>query len=189
MYRHVAIAKEDCDMQRILWRSTPSQQLEPYRLLTVTYGTTTASFIATQCLAVLANQNKSAFPDASKAIKNNFHIDDLMTSSESEEEFLILQQQISFITNSAGLPLRKWCLNSSAIRPRLSGFSEDAVKSLGLHWKPVEDEFKFYGVMKVNTSKTTKHVILSDLNKIFDPLSFLVLVLIKGKIFIQQIWL
>jgi len=67
---------------------------------------------------VLAVQNKSAFPDASKAIKNDFYIDDLMTGCESEEECLLLQQQISFITNSAGLPLRKWCSNSSAIRAR-----------------------------------------------------------------------
>jgi len=62
------------------------------------------------------------------------------------------------------------------------------VKSLGLHWKLVEDEFRFYDVMKVNTSKTTKRIILSDLNKVFNPLGFLVPVLIKGKIFIQQIW-
>jgi len=199
MYRQVAITKEDCDMQRILWRSTPSERLASYRLLTVTYGTTPASFIATQCLTVLADENKTKFPDASKAIKNDFYMDDLMTGCESEEECLQLQQQISFITNSAGLPLRKWCSNSSTIRARLSEFSEDplfaleiqkedAVKSLGLHWKPAEDEFRFYGFMKVNTSKTTKRVILSDLNKVFDPLGFLVPVLIKGKIFIQQIW-
>lgn len=99
----------------------------------------------------------------------------------------------------AGLPLRKWCSNSSAIRARLSGVSEDplfaleiqkkdVMKSLGLHWKPVKDEFRFYGVVKVNASKTTKRVILSDLNKVFEPWGFLVPVLIKGKIFIQQIW-
>lgn len=110
---------------------------------------------------------------------------------------MLLFIPISFITNSAGLPLRKWCSNSSAIRVQPSEFSEDplfaleiqdAVKSLGLHWKPVEDEFRLYCVMKVNTSKTTKRVILSDLNKVFDPLGFLVPVLIKGKIFIQKIW-
>ncbi|XP_015373225.1 PREDICTED: uncharacterized protein LOC107168354 [Diuraphis noxia] len=85
MYRQVAIANEDCDMQRILWRSTPSQQLESYRLLTVTYGTTPASFLATQCLVVLADQYQTEFPDAFKAIKNDFYMDDLMTGGESKE--------------------------------------------------------------------------------------------------------
>lgn len=59
MYHQVAIAKEDCDMQRILWRSTPSEQLASYRLLTVTHGTTPASIIATQYLTVLADENKT----------------------------------------------------------------------------------------------------------------------------------
>jgi len=102
-YRQVTIAKEDCDMQRILWRSTPSEPLESYRFLTVTYGTTPASFMATQCLVALAEENKLEFSVASEAIKNDFYMDDLMTGCETEEECLLLQQQISTITNSAGL--------------------------------------------------------------------------------------
>jgi len=68
MYRQVVIANEDCDMQRILWRSNPSEQLETYHLLTVTYGTTPASFMSTQCLAALAEENNLEFPGSSKAI-------------------------------------------------------------------------------------------------------------------------
>jgi len=62
------------------------------------------------------------------------------------------------------------------------------VKSLRLYWKPVEDEFRFDGVMSVNKSKMIKRSLLANLNRVFVPLGFLVPVLIKGKIFIQQIW-
>jgi len=40
----------------------------------------------------------------------------------------------------------------------------------------------------MDIEKVTKTTLLLDLNKVFDPLGFLAPVLIKGKIFIQQLW-
>jgi len=40
----------------------------------------------------------------------------------------------------------------------------------------------------VDRSNLTKRKLLSDLNKVFDPLGFLGPVLIIGKIFLQQLW-
>jgi len=40
----------------------------------------------------------------------------------------------------------------------------------------------------MEVDKVTKRALLSDLNKVFDPLGFLAPVLIKGKIFLQQLW-
>lgn len=56
MYRQVRVRNEDCDLQRIIHRFSPSEALKEYRLLTVTYGTKSASYLATRCLAqVIAN--------------------------------------------------------------------------------------------------------------------------------------
>ncbi|KAF0738583.1 Uncharacterized protein FWK35_00025854, partial [Aphis craccivora] len=54
MFRQVGIAEPDLDLQRILWRNEPSESLRTYRLVTVTYGTTPASYMITQCLIILA---------------------------------------------------------------------------------------------------------------------------------------
>jgi len=51
MYRQVIVAPEDRDLQRILFRKDPTEQLQEYRLCTVTYGTKSASYLATRCLA------------------------------------------------------------------------------------------------------------------------------------------
>lgn len=43
-------------------------QLKIYRLLTVSYGMTPASFMSTRCLIELADDAKQRYPVASKAI-------------------------------------------------------------------------------------------------------------------------
>jgi hypothetical protein len=199
MFRQVAVATQDQDLQRILWRTRPSETLRSYKLTTVTYGTTSASYMATQCLVVLAEEHNQSYPEASRAIKRDFYMDDLMTGAESIEECVILQEQISLILDSAQLPLRKWCSNSEEILKSVEfrgkeplyvihTETEDVVKSLGLCWKPTNDEFGFQVVPIPVRAQVTKRILLSDLNKIFDPLGFLTPVLIKGKIFLQQLW-
>lgn len=126
-------------------------------------------------------------------------MDDLMTGSNSEEGILSLQQNISTILNSAKLPLRKWCSNSPSLLKQIGNTNidplfaleigdTDIVKSLGLLWKPFSDEFRFDVTSNPKKDKLSKRVILSDLNRVFDPLGFLTPVLIKGKIFLQQLW-
>lgn len=50
------------------------------------------------------------------------------------------------------------------------------------------DEQRFNGVVSLKCNNLTKRAILSDLNRVFDPLEFLTPVLITGKIFLQQLW-
>lgn len=199
MYRQIKVAPVDCDLQRILWRSAPSDKLKSYRLLRITYGTVPASFMATQCLVALSEEYKQTYPLASKSIREDFYMDDLMTGHETEEGCISLQQQITTILESAKLPLRKWCSNSKFVREKIGKCSadplfsleidnEDIVKSLGLIWKPVNDEFKFNVQPSLGQKGLTKRILLSDLNRVFDPLGFLTPVLIKGKIFLQQLW-
>lgn len=199
MFRQISINSEDQDLQRIVWRANPSDTLQSYRLTTVTYGTTSASFMATQCIAVLAEESKKNYPEASNAISHDFYMDDLMTGAETIEECISLQNQISVILDSAKMPIRKWCSNSNKI---LSSFevnekeplyvirteTDDVIKSLGLCWIPIRDKLGFKVVPIPMRAHVTKRMLLSDLNKIFDPLGFLAPVLIKGKIFLQQLW-
>jgi len=66
---------------------------------------------------------------------------------------------------------------------------DDIIKSLGLGWKPVVDIFQFNVAISNKNSEITKRSLLSALNSIFDPPGFLAPVLVKGKIFLQQLWL
>ncbi|CAI6377187.1 unnamed protein product [Macrosiphum euphorbiae] len=101
--------------------------------------------------------------------------------------------------DSGKLPLRKWCSNSLSIMNlivksehdplfSLEIGDQDTVISLGLEWKPLVDQFFFTISTVTRKKRLTKRMILSDLNRIFDPLGLLTPVLVKGKIFLQQMW-
>jgi len=199
MFRQVRVSEDDWNLQRILWRQNPKEQLRTYQLTTVTYGTTPASFLATQCLAALAEEVKEQYPEASRSILRDFYMDDLMTGADSMEDCCRIQKEVNSILDSAKMPLRKWCSNSQDIIEQMGKREGDTlftleigdgeiVKSLGLEWKPLLDQFFFTISPTLQPKCLTKRVILSDLNKIFDPLGFLTPVLIKGKIFLQQMW-
>lgn len=143
MFRQIKVAKEDWRLQKVLWKSSPEEKLREYYLTTITYGTTSASFLAIYCLVTLSKSAEQSHPTAAKAIIEDFYMDDIMTGAETEEECCQLQKDISMIMDSAKLPVRKWCSNSEFVRQKLSEHGEsplftleigdqDLVKSLGL---------------------------------------------------------
>lgn len=69
--------------QRILWRNNSGNEVDTYELLTITYGTSAASFLATRCLIHLAEQHSSEFPLGSICVKRDFYVDDLLTRADS----------------------------------------------------------------------------------------------------------
>lgn len=45
MYRQILVRPEDCAYQHILWRESPSDEVQEYELFTVTFGISSASFL------------------------------------------------------------------------------------------------------------------------------------------------
>ncbi|XP_067613899.1 uncharacterized protein [Eurosta solidaginis] len=68
MYRMIWVHDYHRDFQRILWRSSPEQPVDHYRLKTVTYGTACAPFLAVRVLEELAQKNQDMHPLASQTI-------------------------------------------------------------------------------------------------------------------------
>ncbi|GBN17464.1 hypothetical protein AVEN_143815-1 [Araneus ventricosus] len=50
MYRQILIHPDQRDLQRIVWKEGPDQPTKAYQLDTITYGTTTAPYLATRTL-------------------------------------------------------------------------------------------------------------------------------------------
>lgn len=50
MYRQILVDDAQTDLQRILWRKQPEDDIKTSRLNTITYGTSSAPYLATRCL-------------------------------------------------------------------------------------------------------------------------------------------
>lgn len=72
---------------------------------------------------------------------------------------------------------------------RLSLTDQDTVNTLDLSWQPSKDTLNFSLGTWNPPAHMTKRSILSDINRILDPIGLITPILIKGKIFLQQLWL
>ncbi|XP_066248814.1 uncharacterized protein [Euwallacea similis] len=55
MYRQILVDKDERNLQRIVWRDTPNEEIKHFQLNTVTYGTASASYLSTQCLLEISS--------------------------------------------------------------------------------------------------------------------------------------
>jgi len=70
----------------------------------------------------------------------------------------------------------------------LSINEEDTVRKLGLTWQPSTDCFKFVFKDLSKPVHMTERTLLSNINSVYDPVGFLTPALIRGKMFMQQLW-
>ncbi|KAF2904410.1 hypothetical protein ILUMI_01765 [Ignelater luminosus] len=112
MYRQVKIAERQRDLQIILWRENEKDEIGNYRLTTVTYGTGSASFLATRALQQATVENSQRYPKSCDVILNDFYVADLISGANTVSEAQALESEISEILNGYGFNLRKWSSNN-----------------------------------------------------------------------------
>lgn len=197
MYRMIKVHKDDQDMQRILWRNSSNDVLEEYRLITVTYGTASAPYLAIKALRSLAEDESTNMPDVKQILLNDFYVDDLLTGGNSHEELLATRDRLIAVLAKGGFKLNKWCSNYPSILQGLAPtgqlntnkiiINDNIIKTLGVQWDARLDKLLY----KVNIDKPktmTKRTILSQIAKLYDPLGLLGPVVLKAKVIMQSLW-
>ena len=125
----------------------PADDIQIFRLNTVTYGTSSAPFSAIRCLTHLSDLYKDTLPVGAKVIRSDFYVDDLLTGADNFEDLSKIRDQAKEILSSAGFNLTKWCSNHPNFETdtgnKLLTTDSDSVKALGIHWAPKNDLFEF----------------------------------------------
>lgn len=192
MFRQIEVQPECWDLQRILWRKSPDEPIREYVLTVVTYGMTSSPYLAVKTLQQCAADNAQEFPRAAQATKEDFYVDDLLTSDESQSSLANLKGEVIALLRKGGFELAKWRSNCQAIMEEESDpklvIEPDSTSVLGIVWNYRNDEFQFKLQVRIQPDVVTKRVITSEAARIFDPQGYLAPLTIRAKFFIQESW-
>ncbi|CAB3251377.1 unnamed protein product [Arctia plantaginis] len=200
MYRQVLVDSRDSSFQRILWRENPEDDIEEYELVTVTFGTASAPYLAVRTLQQVANDECQNSPEISRIVLNDFYMDDLMTGAENIETCFNIYSELTRVLLKGGFQLQKWISNSKELLDKIRKVNkrqdedlkiraDNITKILGLTWNPREDVFQYKVDLAPLSKPATKRKIISDISRLFDPLGWLAPCIIVAKILIQKLWL
>ncbi|XP_072160829.1 uncharacterized protein [Bemisia tabaci] len=197
MYRQILVNQEDRPYQRILWREDPSQPIKEYELQTVTYGVTSSPYVCLRTMRQHGDNTGEKYPVAKEILTKKVFVDDILAGADSIQETKHARDEIIECAGECNMELKKWSSNDPEILVDLPEsnlktpveFSDaDSSESLlGLQWQPSSDIFSFK-VEKI-TPVYTKRGIASVVAQIFDPLGLISPIMLKGKQFLQQLWL
>ncbi|XP_039310735.1 uncharacterized protein LOC120358921 [Solenopsis invicta] len=196
MYRQIMVHSSQTRYQRILWRDNPTSEIKTYELITVTYGTSSASYLATRCLKWLAEHYANDFPIGSMCVGRDFYVDDVLTGADTISEAKMLREQTIQLLRLGAFELSKWASNCPGLLAD-TNVQNDGVFTidtgmdssiLGVHWNQVQDTFHFSYKPDDNQSAVFKRVILSEVSRLFDPLGLLGPIIVLAKLILQELW-
>lgn len=199
MFRQIWINPLDLDYQRILWRSDKSQPISAYQLLTVTYGTASAPFLAMRVIQQVNRDEGKNYPLAVPILQRNIYVDDVLFGADDLVLARQTREQVTRLLKSGGFHLRKWASNCpELLKNDKSGDHElatdrlfeegEGLKVLGIFWTPLNDVFRFK-INVPNLPTPTKRSVLSIISKLFDPLGWVCPVVVTAKILMQRLWI
>ena len=196
MYRQFRLHQDDVNYQRILWHFHPDDPIAEFQLLTVTYGTTSAQYLAIKALLYLAKKHAASYPQAAKVLQDLCYIDHIFAGADDDVILAEVKAELVKLLSLAKLELGKWSSNSPTCLPEACSSNcfvpinlEDCRSTLGINWLPADDNF----IIKVSSPEqdgsVTKRTVSSVIAKLYDPLGLLAPVIIRAKPMLPTLWI
>lgn len=91
-----------------MWCKTQGESIGHYLLYTVTYGTSSASYLANRSLYQVGLEIKEQNPITGEVILCDFYVDDLLSGASLQDAAIGLKSDLVNTLNSYDFQLRKW---------------------------------------------------------------------------------
>ncbi|KAK6112116.1 Pao retrotransposon peptidase family protein [Brugia pahangi] len=175
---------------RFLWLkevegSVSNENIKCYRFRRIPFGVISSPFLLSATLNYLENH----VSELAAEIKKNLYVDNVIVSSNGTQDALEKYAEMKSIFNEVSMNLRKFLSNDEefyAELPQQDRAIRKNMKILGISRNP-------YQVIQIklnlwNDRELTKRMILQFVASQYDPLGFLVPIMVRFKIFLQNLW-
>lgn len=209
MFMRIKINLRDQQVQRVIWRERPEDEMRVFIVSSMLFGPTCSPFSSQFVKNHVADQFKGDFPEAAKIIKDLMYMDDLLTSVDKVNEAIEVAQQCIEIFKSINWHLVAFQSNSLEFLKALpqANVKQDMIpllesendhyttKVLGCVWDTKRDCFVyqfdknlFVKIVKECAHRPTKRDQCSTLARIFDVMGLISHFTVRGKILLQRSW-
>ena len=205
MYHTVKTRTIEQHTHRFLWRDMNiNREPDTYVIQRVSFGDKPSGAIATMAMRKTAEMSSKRYPQAARTIINNSYMDDIVDSVPSKEHAKQVTDEIEKVLFKGGFKVKEWfysndeTANDMTLEPHQETSSTEKV--LGVIWNTNKDQFRFkanvtlspigkpIGTEAAIPTTITKRMILSQINRVYDPLGLASPVTVRAKILMRQLW-
>ena len=108
MYRAIELTHSDRDLHRFIWRQTPEDPLQDFRITRVTFGVSASSYAANMSIKQNSLEFASEYPLAADVVNKSFYVDDCLSGADTPEQAIEVHHQLTKIFERGKFLLRKW---------------------------------------------------------------------------------
>ena len=192
MLMQIAIHQLDQSALRFLWLA--DNQIQQYQFTRLIFGANCSPSCALYVFNHCAKEKSQQFPEALKAVRKHFYMDDYIQSHATEENACKAVLETKHCLQTGGFRLTKLVSNSSLvlnqIPPEDKDNQTDVVRVLGVKWTLEKDCFLMKPLTNFpkDASAYTQRKIFSLVSSIFDPIGVMSPSTIRFKIVLQELW-
>ena len=184
MFHQVKVLEADRGALRFLWwrDGDPENEICEYQMNRFVFGAKSSPSCAAFALRSTAQANKTDYDDnVINTVLRNFYVDDLLKSTASINDAVLLSTKLRELLHRGGFRLTKWISNSREVIAQIPkgerapdvqdidiGEELPTGRALGVRWNINKDSFTFH-VQRLPEA-TTRRQLLSVVASLYDPL-------------------
>ena len=200
MFLQVGVLPSDQPSLRFLWREDPTTNVVVYQYTRHIFGAKDSPTCANYALQRTARDNAKFYPEAAKAVLENFYLDNYIDSVESPGKTLNRSKELEHL-HLGGFKLTKFVSNVPNLADGIDGSpqstepkvivscQEDSSHVLGLKWDHTNDTLVVSrGTSCAINKSLTQRLVLSLVSKVFDPIGLVASFTVGARLLLKDIW-
>ena len=116
MFLQIKLKRQEQNSHRFLWRDLHThREPETYCMTRVTFEDTPSPFLSIATVQKHAKEHEKVQPVAAKEVRENMHIDDVLTGAPEDDGAVKLRNELCNFLLKGGFQLTKWAPNPQKI--------------------------------------------------------------------------